>query len=241
MQLPESEPQDPSKTPTKKGQSSTSSVDEDETRDNFIQELASVTVQFEVKILCAKEILLRDGTPVKIQTVRGEQKAETSTKTLQSSTVYFTQKFIMKTALERKMGSNTEYLPKNMSMKLLKCFAQKSRAPELLGEAVINLSEYTECITRKMFSVDVQKSQFPEATIDFYLTATPVVGGRSGSTRASSRSNLVTKSQIVQSTRHSESVRGGIMSVGEHSKAKAKASAEGSFLMAEKNPQRSQE
>lgn len=33
-----------------------------------------ITVQYEIKILCAKEILLKDGTQLKVQLIRGEQK-----------------------------------------------------------------------------------------------------------------------------------------------------------------------
>lgn len=39
-----------------------SDVDEEEARDNFEEDPPMITVQFEIKILCAKEILLRDGT-----------------------------------------------------------------------------------------------------------------------------------------------------------------------------------
>ena len=36
--------------------------DEEEIRDNIDEDPPLITVQFEIKILCAKEILLKDGT-----------------------------------------------------------------------------------------------------------------------------------------------------------------------------------
>ena len=48
-----------------------------------------LTVNFEIKILCAKEIFLRDGTELKVLCIRGEQKAQTCVKMLKSSTAYF--------------------------------------------------------------------------------------------------------------------------------------------------------
>lgn len=51
-----------------------SEEDEEEARDNVADadDPLVITVQFEIKILCAKEILLRDGTQLKIQCTRGE-------------------------------------------------------------------------------------------------------------------------------------------------------------------------
>lgn len=45
-----------------------------------------------------------------------------------------------------------------------------------MGEAVIDLARYSKCLDRKLFSVELAKSQFPEALIDFYITASPLVG-----------------------------------------------------------------
>ena len=68
-----------------------SDEDEEEARDKFADadDPLVITVQFEIKILCAKEILLRDGTHLKIMCTRGEQKTQTNTKLLKSNTVYF--------------------------------------------------------------------------------------------------------------------------------------------------------
>ena len=68
-----------------------SDEDEEEARDNVADadDPLVITVQFEIKILCAKEILLRDGTHLKVQCTRGEQKTQTNTKLLKSNTVYF--------------------------------------------------------------------------------------------------------------------------------------------------------
>ena len=51
-----------------------SDEDEEEARDKFADadDPLVITVQFEIKILCAKEILLRDGTHLKIMCTRGE-------------------------------------------------------------------------------------------------------------------------------------------------------------------------
>ena len=46
----------------------------------------------------------------------------------------------------------------------------------MLGQALIDLADYTKCLERKMFSAELAKSQFPEALIDFYLTASPITG-----------------------------------------------------------------
>ena len=49
-----------------------SDVDEDEIRDNIDEDPPLITVQYEIKILCAKEILMRDGTQLKVICHRGE-------------------------------------------------------------------------------------------------------------------------------------------------------------------------
>ena len=100
-------------------QEADSDVDEDEIRDNFEEEPPVITVQFEIKILCAKEILLRDGTQLKVQCIRGEQKAQTNIKMLKSSTVYFQQKVVMKTTLEKAPGK-AKYGKKDLQLKLIR-------------------------------------------------------------------------------------------------------------------------
>lgn len=177
-----------------------SDVDEEEARDNVEEDPPLITVQFEIKILCAKEILLRDGTQLKVICVRGEQKAQTNTKLLKSSQVYFQQKVVMKTTLERAAGK-TRYGKKPLTLKLL-----RAEDTSELGQAIIDLAAYTKCLDRKLFSVELVKSQFPEASIDFYLTAMPVVGnGRSMSTRVAIGHDIATNSQVIQTTRNSAS------------------------------------
>ena len=71
----------------------------------------SVTVQYEIRILCAKEVSLKDGTQLMITWKRGEQAASTSVKLLKNNTVYFQQKFVMKTTLESNING-TGFEPK---------------------------------------------------------------------------------------------------------------------------------
>ena len=111
-----------------------------------------ITVQYEIKILCAKEILLRDGTHLKVQCIRGEQKAQTNTKMLKGNTVYFQQKVVMKSTLEKAPGK-LRYGKKNLIMKLIRV-DDKS----VLGEAKIDLARYVKCLERKLFSVELTKS-----------------------------------------------------------------------------------
>ena len=66
-----------------------SEVDEDEARDNVEEDPPIITLQYEIKILCAKGILLKDGTQLKVYCVRGEQKAQTNVKMLKQNQVYF--------------------------------------------------------------------------------------------------------------------------------------------------------
>ena len=86
----------------------------------------------------------------------------------------------MKTTLEKPPGV-AKYGKKDLVMKLV-----RADDKTVLGQAVINLADYGKCLERRLFSTELQKSQFPDALIDFYLTANPVVGtGRSYSVRAS--------------------------------------------------------
>ena len=78
-----------------------------------------ITVQYEIKILCAKEILLKDGTQLKVQLIRGEQKTQTNIKILKYNTVYFQQKVIMKTTLEKPLGK-LRYSKKELALRLVR-------------------------------------------------------------------------------------------------------------------------
>ena len=149
-------------------------------RDNIVadDDPPVITVQYEIKILCAKEILLRDGTKLKVQCIRGDQKAQTNTKMLKANTVYFQQKVVMKTTLEKKPG-DVRYGKKELSLNLV-----STDDKQVLGKASIDLAKYSKCHDRRLFSVELQKSQFPEALIDFYITASTQVGtGRSYSVK----------------------------------------------------------
>ena len=85
----------------------------------------------------------------------------------------------MKTTLERAPGKQ-RYGRKDLVMRLVRADDRSE-----LGQATIDLAHYYKVLERKLFSVDLAKSQFPEALIDFYITATPVVGkGRSATVRA---------------------------------------------------------
>ena len=69
------------------------------------------------------------------------------------------------------------------------------------------MANYSKCLDRKLFSVELAKSEFPEALIDFYVTASPVVGnGRSNTVRADGkRGGIAGDSHVVQSTRNGAS------------------------------------
>ena len=98
---------------------------------------------------------------------------------LKSNTVYFQQKVVMKTTLEKPSG-RAKYGKKELIMKLVRV-EDKS----VLGQAVIDLASYAKCLERRLFSIELAKSQFPDALIDFYVTASPLTGnGRSYSVRA---------------------------------------------------------
>ena len=55
-------------------------------------------------------------------------------------------------------------------MQLIKVH-QNERENEFLGEALINLAEYAECHSRSLFPADLKQSPFPDARIEFYITA----------------------------------------------------------------------
>ena len=54
-----------------------------------------------------------------------------------------------------------------------------------LGRAKINLATYIKCLDRKKFSIELQQSPFPEAMIEFAVTATPSSSVRASTTRVS--------------------------------------------------------
>ena len=131
-----------------------SDEDEEEARDKCADadDPLVITVQFEIKILCAKEILLRDGTHLKIMCTRGEQKTQTNTKLLKSNTVYFQQKVVMKTTLEKPPGV-AKYGKKELTMKLVRVDDKT-----VLGQATIDLANYAKCLERRLFSTELRKS-----------------------------------------------------------------------------------
>ena len=133
------------------GASSDDEEDEEEARDNVADadDPLVITVQFEIKILCAKEILLRDGIHLKIQCTRGEQKSQTNTKLLKSNTVYFQQKVVMKTTLEKPPGV-AKYGKKELVMRLVRVDDKT-----VLGQAVIDLADYAKCLERRLFSTEL--------------------------------------------------------------------------------------
>ena len=69
----------------------------------------------------------------------------------------------MKVTLEKTPGM-TQYGKKDLTMKLVRVDDKSN-----LGQAVIDLAKYIKCEDRKLFSVELAKSQFPEALIDFQL------------------------------------------------------------------------
>ena len=86
----------------------------------------------------------------------------------------------MKTTLEKPPGV-AKYGKKELNMKLVRVDDKT-----VLGQATIDLANYAKCLERRLFSTELRKSQFPDALIDFYLTASPVAGtGRSYSVRSS--------------------------------------------------------
>ena len=180
-----------------------SDCDEEEMRDNFdADDPPIITLQYEIRIQCAKEILVKDGTQLMIQCIRGNQKAQTNTVMLKSNTVYYNQKVLMKITLE-KMPTKNKYGKKELVMKLVRV-----EDKTVLGQAVVDLANYSKCLERKLLSVDLQKSQFPEAVIDFYLTAAPMVGAERRQTQISRTGaiNIATATQNLQSTRNANSV-----------------------------------
>ena len=85
----------------------------------------------------------------------------------------------MKTTLEKKPGA-VRYGKKELTLNLV-----STDDKQVLGKASIDLAKYSKCHDRRLFSVELWKSQFPEPLIDFYITASTIVGtGRSYSMRS---------------------------------------------------------
>ena len=81
---------------------------------------------------------------------------------------------------------------------------------EELGCGEINLANYMKCLERKKFSIELKDSPFPEAMIEFAITATPSVGGRAATQRVSQQKKDQqltggSKSQVLQSTKNASS------------------------------------
>ena len=68
---------------------------------------------------------------------------------LTGNTVYFNQKVIMKTTLEKAPGKS-KYGKKDLVLKLV-----RAEDKSLLGSASVNLASYSQCVDRKLFSVDL--------------------------------------------------------------------------------------
>lgn len=64
----------------------------------------SITYDFEIKVLCAREILFKDGAQMLVRWQRGNQAASTNIKMLKNNSVYFLSKFAMSTNLTQKPG-----------------------------------------------------------------------------------------------------------------------------------------
>jgi hypothetical protein len=73
----------------------------------------------------------------------------------------------MKTTLNKAPGE-TKYGRKDVIVNLIRNDDGSS-----LGEACLNLSSYYKCMRRTEFSVELKKSQFPEAVVIYTILATP--------------------------------------------------------------------
>ena len=83
---------------------------------------------------------------------RGEQKTQTNSKLLKSNTVYFQQKVVMKTTLEKPPGV-AKYGKKELTMKLVRVDDKT-----VLGQATIDLANYAKCLERRHFSTELRRS-----------------------------------------------------------------------------------
>ena len=144
-----------------------SDVDEEELQDQVeANDPPQITVTYDIKINSVKEVLLADGVPLSVQIMRGEQKSKIPKKELKNSTVIFGTKVQMKTTL-KKQPNKLRYDRKDLVMSLMRMDTKED-----LGSAKINLANYINCEQRKKFSQELQESPFPEATIEFAVTAT---------------------------------------------------------------------
>jgi len=75
--------------------------------------------------------------------------------------------------------ANGGYAAKEGRITLIKVHPVTSEA-EILGEALVNLSDYTDCTTRRgPFSAQLSQCRFADAYIEFFVTARPVSGNQS--------------------------------------------------------------
>ena len=112
----------------------------------------------------------------------------------------------MKTTLEQK-ENGVGYTPKESVLHLKKIHSITSEE-EFLGEATFDLSEYSECSKRSLYSVDLKKSPFTEARIEFYIMATPLAGrSRTNSIISNERKGLGRTGSLKISRRFSSPER----------------------------------
>lgn len=156
-----------------------SEVDEEELQDQVdADDPPLITVQFEIQILSVREILMKDGTQLFVKLVKGAQISKTNTKLLKENRVIFKQKVMMKTTLAKEQGQ-TKYGRKDVNINLV-----REDDNSVLGEACLNLASYYKCMSRTEFSVELTKSQFPEAVVVYSILATPQINGKANSATA---------------------------------------------------------
>ena len=119
-------------------------------RDNVdIDDEPQIKVAFKVGIDCLRGVNLDDGTQVRVDLVRGKQKARVDAATLKQGIATFKQKIQMSTLLERKTGM-TRYGRKELLLKLVRV-----EDSMMLGSAEIDLAEYHICRERTRFQVKI--------------------------------------------------------------------------------------
>ena len=77
----------------------------------------------------------------------------------------------MKTTLEPN-ENGVGFAPKESKLFLKKIHSVTSEE-EFLGESTFNLSDYSECSTKKQYILPLKKSPFSEARIEFDIIAIP--------------------------------------------------------------------
>ena len=110
---------------------------------------------------------MKDGTQLHVKLTKGSQISKTNTKLLQENRAVFKQKVVMKTTLNKAEGQ-TKYGRKDVVVNLIRDDDGTS-----LGEASLNLASYYKCMRRTEFSVELTKSQFPEAVVCYTMMASP--------------------------------------------------------------------